>query len=1686
MNPKNTALLTATLTENLTSNKQRAQVEQLKKELASTLNDQTVTDAIPKGLSLIDRLNFQTLSKTTDLAQEVSDAATTPEAVNGIASPNYSVVRRDIPVITSQVPDATPSWAAGMAVDHTLGPFVDNYGKWYWWDFYKIVTTVIVQRGTDQFLMVPFHGILTSQHQYKLNAGSIWIRSQLITPSAPAGAFTGLKIKGGILRFNDPVTISGGTTIVIGNNDICELIVDLDQPADQPANDTPTGEDARHLNIKLPEKVTINVGSGNVAVVLGTDMDLRVYQNEFALKPQKATPAYNQLLNRILVPYKNASDSNSLQISHAQSKLFLPAGKAGLQNTYWALPVTTSSITNLGDAAGTGAIVLQLNPGINATWVGLAKGPIQLNECYLLAEPGRIAITAPAATSKKAKQYFELWNESQKEKLIRSRVDLTWNQPVQLFYNCLSSGAETIKSNGQSLTASIDQPVTADHHRLNITSPSADLVLFEVKGERTVYALALNIMQQLSLAKKIGTIDPISFALRNAFFKTTPVDDFLMIGKLATPTTINQGSVILDCPLYFILPTLPDPYVTNFYLYGPSRERLSYSSSPGIGMSLAATIQWNNPTTPDLQIFFLPDSTNPQLLTAIESNVTGWSKNISSLQTDTANNNTETAQAGGETPPFSTASLTSFARRFNNTAAVYQEDAANSQQLRNRFNKELNTTNESFFLLDVSTNADLFGVGVGLSHNNDTKDFKVVSRVFPFQVKDMDLTTYAFNTRLYTLPQVQWEPLQTIQNPAISPPFPSPVTSANTGDPTIIGTASNELVPIAPIPAIAKFIAEYNKAGDPQKLVTLFSLPFGMKSVAVMDNPNDTTKQGATVALNSPDFDQQVQGGIQISMMATSPSSGADMESPGFQGATIQLRNLIDLLTGNIPVDGMGNPYSVLGPVVDIIFNGEFRPGGGDPRVPLERMDISGYGASIFSNWLNPNAVIAATSQAKFDVIVGRTSHEVIQVKSLLYPWAIPVVRTITIQRTTGGGVTRHDSGWKAQGAGLYDFSFYTPDPADATKKIFHPNPFETHPGVIKGIYNVTEISDTGRIYTDVANPADPNDDVIMQEVFFNADVLIEDVQTGAFNGYVPSKGQRGFVQLGPYQKLLTPLQYFNFLNSEGTLGGPVDCVINVGQSGQLMRCLRVDVTGVNDAGASFFVSTAKGSVYLPKEGSWSLVKTQPGSGDIITIDGDSGYPLIREGKLNTSGKKKFPPVIIKSNSKPYRFADAADLKQTSSPNSDYGILHSTGPQKVLFLRPTIKRNDANIRSTLTPFFADCYALLGSVGIFPNVNTTFPLGGGGTVLEILGSGKLKLNSGGNYLVPGGYTRDLVNKGGGRIYVDYADAAGGGGTTAVAYSFDSNASVPWSASMDKISIVTDLPSCPGITTLTTSFAAAADQKPNMGQPTIKYGSVLQPIIDIISFLGGFDLAKAIMVNMGNATVDTWQPKMQMIMPVELEFKAPSRLEIKVANVTVLETGVEAPTVPVLILGLELSLKAYFTWPKKGDFSSAVSEFGSSGALSSGLDIEIEGEIHILIFTISPVIGFYFIGIIGFEVEIDSAEGVKTSFKIAVGAELRINIADIIEAAALIAMGVEHEFESGTNWVLMIFKAEAEILGGIISVSFSIEAKGAQVKELEAGVEKSYAECEVELALDISVAFVIHFEFDTTWQEKRELS
>jgi hypothetical protein len=278
--------------------------------------------------------------------------------------------------------------------------------------------------------------------------------------------------------------------------------------------------------------------------------------------------------------------------------------------------------------------------------------------------------------------------------------------------------------------------------------------------------------------------------------------------------------------------------------------------------------------------------------------------------------------------------------------------------------------------------------------------------------------------------------------------------------------------------------------------------------------------------------------------------------------------------------------------------------------------------------------------------------------------------------------------------------------------------------------------------------------------------------------------------------------------------------------------------------------------------------------------------------------------------------------------------------------------------------------------------------------------------------------------------------------------------------------------------------------------MKFGPVLQPIVDLLSFLGGFDMAKAFQVSMGNATTDSWQPKWKAsLLGLKIEFPL---LRIKAFGVSVggateaaQDAFEEATPLPPLKLGFEIEIEGHYNMPPfsfTSDDPTTDITTSKTDMLSVGASLKFGGEIHILCVAISPTLGLYFFGLLELEFGIDSKEGKSFEFKVAVGLELATKWPVVGEVAIAMAVGLDLEFKDTGNgmFVLMIFKGEAEILGGLIAIGIQIEAKGGQETETSGGTTETFGVCEVEFAAEVTLAFVIHFEFDVTWQEKKQLS
>ena len=1553
---------------------------------------------------------------------------------------------REVPVISSQLQQSVPKWAAGQKPAYSYGPFLNEKGVLQWFDFYHIVSlaTVIVegQAGPLLKLSLRIPLLATASDAYTIVPNTIWIASRYLSNQAPAGGYTGLRIKGGKLKLNERTPIVNNI-LTLKNTSSFTLELNLDPQQATLATDTTTGVDAMNLQVDLPTSVVLELAGSTLTIRKAANAKLLLYDQAILVDWKVGLVAYEPLLNRLLVPYTSTTTELT---ANAKSLLFFPSGTAPTEGFAWGLPVAVEDPSLLGEASGAGALIIKTGKGHQLTWRGLKEQPFRLTSSYWMAEPGRLGLTTMQVSDRQNRQCFQLWKETASDRF--SSVECRYGSPFTLRYNSLSAGIEAWQTDTE-LTAHLDKPLKVDGSRLKLEAMRATVVFYVIKKEAWVVVMAVSLIEQLTA--KIAQLQQqkrnreadeqrrglraFALALQNAILTVTHPSALLLAGqwKLQEPfDTLETGGLIVCYGLTNLLPILPDPYVSNIQLPQYRRRSFAVSSAQTSSALVMTWVQWIKPENASLSFHL---AANPVRSSA---EVTGFTSLQNSITAGT-----KPADANQSLPYLKDPA----------------EDQVMEQGLQDIFLKSLQTSFPVFSLLDVSTNASQFGVSFGLGRPRPERR-TVASQSLPFQFEGMNLVTATNNVHVFTLPQIQWEPVETIQNPNVLPsPFPSPATANNQGGPTLIGTQSYQFVSIAPKPVISNLVTLYNQDLNPAAAAALFTLPFGMKAVASFRKPNPGSQVGTSLSLNEPGFqNNQLRGGIQIKVVASSDSSEPDVETPGFEGATIQTRNLVDLLSGN-PLG-----LSVLGPVVDTIFNNEFKPAGLQPRVPVQRIDFSGFGASLFSNWLNPNAAIAATSQAQFNVLIGRTAHEVVQVRSIMYMCTgrVNVVRTITLRRTAAGGVKRYDSGWIAEGPSSYDFSYYTLD--GSNDRILKLSPYEFHPGVVKQAVRITDIRETGRKYEKPGpNPGSSQDDIVLEEVFFNADFAIEDVEKGQYDGFVPSKGQRGFVQIAPSGAPISREELQEFLRKEGSLGGPVDCLVNVGNSKQTMRLVRIDINSSDKSGYPVFVAAARGSLILPKEGDWNTVRRKENGLDVVPVSEDGALPLVRRN----------------GGMQPYLFADPETIFDPSAPIV-YGLMQATKTQRTLFLEPTIQRNVSKVFTESQPYFADPYSLLNSKSVFPALDTTFRLGVGGSELTILGNGLFELTSSGSVNVPPNTIRELMNDQGSRIYIDYSDGAGA--TTQIHTAVNSLAPVSWEAQLKKHSVVMDLGPFPKVITITGDFQASSTSKPVFVNPDIKFGSVVSPIIEIMRFLGNFNPASGLDVAMSNSG---WDFKFKgIIKPIKLKYEqegAIGKLKVYVSNVQV----APPPGTPHVEAGLAV-FKAEVGLKLGIYFKQAITRSSSAEPLSvsSGGFLAIEGSVAVLCVAITPVIGLYGLGIAEIEASLDDKKGkFKLAFKLAFGLELAISIPVVGEVAVSYAMGMELQTGSSFGiFAILIIRGEAELLGGVIVVGISIEAKGGT--EIDSG--ETFCVCEVTFGLDISVIFVINISFEVTWEEKKRIS
>ncbi|NRF41637.1 hypothetical protein [Pedobacter foliorum] len=1599
----------------------------------------------------------------------------------------YQVVRRETPLITDQI---TKNFSANAAANptKTLGPFKAGDGRLFWFDFYKYekLIRVFLSGESKPFMLIPLKLLLIqrSSTQYTLGKGSIWLRANLFTDKTGNTRYTGVKIKSGKITFNKSIQITGDSITITAQNTFT-----LDLSLDNTFQSTGTGScglDARISQVNLPETLTLNYAAKKITINSAGNSNWQVYgdQRAFAWLPGKAV-TYAEEIDRLVIPIR--TDVPDFAVQNCESGFSKIAGKAKVSAAAWCLALGELDVDKPFSIKNNGALVVMCQKGLSCKWQGIEERdqPIILNSPIILAEPGMINIHEYKANFNVITENYKLWQKNIQQPL-RTEVTISFLNKSKLHYYALEEGVEGILALADTNFA-VDKPIKADgtpaspttkdslyvKYITNTLSEVAILDLDMLNEEQAGDINSENIISKEKFTAFKGLPQKYQFAMSNAYLLTTPTAGVMLAGSFNSENIIIKGKLTTIYGLIDLIPTLPHPYTTK--LKNTTRDRLTtYRNAEAYNRSLKGIVtsicDW--------------DSTSE-----IPQDVTVDFK----LQYNQANILPDTQIAFND-------NSFALATRENNEIAM------------------LGRRQDVFALLDLSTNYDL--LGVSLSFNQMTVSSEWYANIQQTGEQVVTIEKMALRTPMallngFTLPHISWEPLVNLTKPEISADPPMGIVGyKDNGPATIFSQFDTKFIDIDPLKYIERFKSnlksdsaetlhdEINPALlmkrrpiDKLQSSVLFGLPNGKISLAyikpfVSDQSTVNTRHLDFIRPGFSLYNNQLKlkGALQFRLSADKPTNST--APPTLKGFTAQLKNLTD-------ENGDEISQSILGETVHKIFNKRFASGISLTGVPIEQIDFSGYGASMFSNWLNPAAMFADVTQVKFDVLIGRVSHEVVQVISILYPWAITVIRTITLYRRNNAIIYREDSGWIAKSDGTFDFSFEAPADASMNSAPFH-NPYTFHPGLMSGLFNVHNIKEVegdnlSFDYTPTEGDYYKNnqDDFVHKTgngskttaefvgVTFDANIKIENISSGETEGYVTGKQFKGYLQVQPSGVPISKEAFNNLMNkNQNSIGGSTDCTMDLGGSSQKLKINRVDVASSfqkNTPSDIIFVVAAKGSVQLPGDGSWSIVEVNKQSGEVQPVTNKLSVPVIRKGerdRLNGNFTLNNQSTISQ-----IAFPDALLNNETSFPRR-YGYVQNTGTQKLLLSDPRYDKNTPLKLITEAPLLADSFRLLNSKGPFPNLGNVLKIE---DVLEsatdIIPGGLSKAITG--FPIPDHFEFDIIGKDGDafRMYIKYKSEPKGGGTkgTVVDYVTDSAAGGDkWKNELSNMSIVVDLASFKSLMTISGDFKAKASANAGFDSgnaPQLKLAEPLEKIYQILEFLDNLDptqpveaIKKGLQIAMSNAA-DSW----------EYKFKASK--EIPLVKFPFDSINYNSPTTP-LKLDAYFKIGCYFNQPIK--IPNTIEQI----IPSAGAFLELGADLRVMCVSVAAAT-VYAVG----RAEVGLAADLKNPptlyFKFGFGIELAVGLPVIGSVAVMYMVGVDMSINSEvfTVGAFIYFRGRAEIFGGIVTITIQIEAAG-KIEKPNTGPTSCIAMC--TFALDISIFWVIDISFSETWEETRQIA
>jgi hypothetical protein len=119
--------------------------------------------------------------------------------------------------------------------------------------------------------------------------------------------------------------------------------------------------------------------------------------------------------------------------------------------------------------------------------------------------------------------------------------------------------------------------------------------------------------------------------------------------------------------------------------------------------------------------------------------------------------------------------------------------------------------------------------------------------------------------------------------------------------------------------------------------------------------------------------------------------------------------------------------------------------------------------------------------------------------------------------------------------------------------------------------------------------------------------------------------------------------------------------------------------------------------------------------------------------------------------------------------------------------------------------------------------------------------------------------------------------------------------------------------------------------------------------------------------------------------------------------------------------------------------------------------------------------------------DTSPMIALDMKFGFGAQIVVGLPVVGNVSVLYMVGVEVYADSTQKVIVtafLLFRGHAELLGGLVGITITIEASGS----IEKAGPGSPTNCKVQVtfAIDISIFLVIDIDFSTSWEEQRQIA